>query len=51
MFMHALRQIGNIEAVARAHADDSKKHLNYLADRHVCVTAQRDAIESFLKDA
>ena len=33
------------------HVDDLKKHLNYLANRHVWVTTQRDVIESFLKGA
>ncbi len=31
------------------HVDDLKKHLNYLASRHVWVTTQRDVIESFLR--
>lgn len=31
------------------HIDDLKKHLNYLTNRNVWVTTQRDVIESFLK--
>jgi peptidoglycan/xylan/chitin deacetylase (PgdA/CDA1 family) len=48
--IECLHLVGNSNRVKYrhfTHVDDLKKHLNYLANRHVWVTTQRDVIESF----